>query len=402
MKVPVILQYDSADCGAAALYSVAKAYSISSTISEIRNLLKISRVGSTLEELKNASTALGLKSLPIKIRSIKNSLELRGDEPTIKDVPTPFICLIDNSHWIVVEEINNRNVRIMDPSVGSISLELEALSDRWIHNDYHIVLAFENELPGLNFSPTTFNVKLVSNLVKAFVQNTYEHKNLLLLIATSSMFILLFQAIIPFLTQGLIDIGLTNYNGKLVLLFLIAQLCIFILSSISIFIHQYITVLLGKLININTVKNFISMLLNLPLSFYASINTGDILTRFNDIDRIELFFSRNFVSFIFSLISLLSYILLLYFFESYVFYLSIMLVFLYLSFNFMYMSKRVSLDYESFKITSDIEGQLIEAVSGMVDIRIYQSSKKRLAFFENILSQMIDLSKRETRNEKRR
>ena len=99
----------------------------------------------------------------------------------------------------------------------------------------------------------------------------------------------LLQLILPFLTQSIVDNGIVGNDLSFIHLVLIAQLVFTISASGLEFIRGWILLHLGSRINIALVSDFLSKLMRLPMRFFDSKQTGDLLQRINDHERIEAF-----------------------------------------------------------------------------------------------------------------
>ena len=124
----------------------------------------------------------------------------------------------------------------------------------------------------------------------------------------------LFQLTLPFLTQSVVDIGITNQNIKFIYLVLIAQLTI-TLSRLSVdFIQRWILLHIGTRINLSLISDFFIKLMRLPMSFFDTSLVGDLTQRIQDHQRIQSFLTTQSLSIFFSVINFVvfSLVLLLY------------------------------------------------------------------------------------------
>ena len=91
----------------------------------------------------------------------------------------------------------------------------------------------------------------------------------------------------PFLTQAVVDIGIENQNLNFIYLILLAQLLLFIGRTSIEIIRSWILLHLSVRINISLLSDFFIKLMKLPIAFFDTRTTGDILQRINDHERIE-------------------------------------------------------------------------------------------------------------------
>ncbi len=108
-KYPFIRQSGLKDCAAACTYMIVKYYNGFVSMSELSEMLKVTRNGTTAYHIINTLEMLGFKAY-----GIKDKYE------NLKKHPVPFIAnvIIDNSykHFMVVYEIHDNYLLIADPS----------------------------------------------------------------------------------------------------------------------------------------------------------------------------------------------------------------------------------------------------------------------------------------------
>jgi len=97
----------------------------------------------------------------------------------------------------------------------------------------------------------------------------------------------LLQLVFPFLTQSVVDVGIQNQDINFIYLILAAQLFLFIGRTSIEIIRGWILLHLSTRINISLVSDFFIKLMNLPIAYFDTKMTGDIMQRINDHNRIE-------------------------------------------------------------------------------------------------------------------
>ncbi|MFZ8452874.1 ABC transporter transmembrane domain-containing protein, partial [Staphylococcus aureus] len=87
----------------------------------------------------------------------------------------------------------------------------------------------------------------------------------------------LLQLVFPFLTQSIVDVGINTQNLQFVYIVLFAQLALF-MGKLSVeFIRSWILYHISSRINITILTSFLIKLMKLPLSYFDSKKTGNIL-----------------------------------------------------------------------------------------------------------------------------
>ena len=254
---PYFHQPDHMDCGATCLAMIAKHYGKTYTIQKLREMCSATRAGVSMLGISDAAEKLGFKTIGARL-----SFEKLAD-----DVPLPCIVHWRQEHFVVVYDIKryavrgercavsdepnetaNRSpqtahrkgfVRVADPGHGLIKFTVEEFCNNW----HSTKKEGEDEGVALLLEPTpAFYEKEdeKSNRAKfSFIFRYLKpyHKYIVQLFLGLLLGSLL-QLIFPFLTQSIVDYGISNQNLSFVTLILIAQLILFASQTIVDFIRN--------------------------------------------------------------------------------------------------------------------------------------------------------------------
>lgn len=270
---PFYKQPDAKDCGPTCLRIVAKYYGKLISLQEIRELSETTRAGSNLLKLSDAAETIGFKSLGVKINFRK-----------LKKAPLPLIVHWNKNHFVVVYKIKGNIVHISDPAHGLISYSIKEFISRWIGNN-----AKESTKEGvallLETTPKFRNLKWEGTDKRSFLflyQYIFKYKRLLMQLFIGLLIGSTFQLIFPFLTQSIVDVGIQNQDIDFIYVILMAQVMLFLGStSVDIF-RSWILLHLSTRVNISLVSDFFIKLMNLPIAYFDTRMTGDIMQRIND------------------------------------------------------------------------------------------------------------------------
>ena len=181
------------------------------------------------------------------------------------------------------------------------------------------------------------------------------------------------QLIIPFLTQSIIDIGLNNNDIGFIYLILFAQLALVIGRMSVEFIRGWLLLHIGSRVNVAIISGFLQKLMALPIAFFDTKLTGDILQRIDDNNRIEEFLTSASLSILFSFFNLLIFGLVLALFSIKIFALFLSGTVLYILWVSLFMKPRARLDHQRFREMSASSSKLINIINGMQEIKLTQS-----------------------------
>ena len=178
------------------------------------------------------------------------------------------------------------------------------------------------------------------------------------------------QLVFPYLTQSIVDIGINTHNLQFIYIVLIAQFVLFFGSTIVDFIRSRLLLYVSTRINISLLSDFWIKLMRLPLSFYDSKQTGDILQRIQDQHRIESFLTGSTLNTVFSLFTLVSYSFIVLQYSSIVFLIFVVGSALYMSWIIIFLKYRRSLDYKRFAVASKENSATMQLIYGMQEIKL--------------------------------
>ncbi|MCM0042811.1 MAG: peptidase domain-containing ABC transporter [Algoriphagus sp.] len=362
---------------------IAKYYGKLISLKEIREISETTREGSSLLKLSDAAEAMGFKTIGAKLTFEK-----------LKRAPLPLIVHWDKQHFVVVYRIRKDTVFISDPAYGLISYSKEEFISLWIGNNANehtqegITLLLE---PTPAFRKMKWEEKEKRSL--SFLFNyLFQYKNLIAQLAIGLLVGSLLQLIFPFLTQSIVDVGIQNQDINFIYLVLFAQIMLF-LGRISVeVLRSWILLHLTTRINISLVSDFFMKLMNLPISYFDTRMTGDIMQRIGDHRRIESLLTGTTLNTLFSFFNLIVFGGVLVYYS-----LTIFLIFLggsvlYLAWVLFFMKRRRELDYRKFAQMSQEQSIVIELINGMQEIKMHNAETQKRWSWEFVQARLFQVS----------
>jgi ATP-binding cassette subfamily B protein len=364
MSFPFVKQPDAMDCGPACLKMVAGFYKMSFSLESLRKKCYITREGVSFLGLSEAADSLGFRTIGVKI-----SFELLTE-----NVPLPCIVHWRQKHFIVVYKIKNDKIWAADPAIGLIKFTRDEFTANWATTIVEgkqagLVLIIE-PTPSLykneNEKEKTSGFRFLFKYFKLY--RKYLYQLVFGLILGSCI-----QLVIPFLTQSIIDIGLNNNDIGFIYLILFAQLALVIGRMSVEFIRGWLLLHIGSRVNVAVISGFLQKLMSLPVSFFDTKLTGDILQRIEDNNRIEEFLTSASLNILFSFFNLVVFGIVLAIFSFKILALFLTGSVLYIVWVSIFMKSRARLDHLRFKQMSVSGNKLINIVNGMQEIKLTQS-----------------------------
>jgi len=359
------------DCGAACLKMISDYYYQNYSLQKIRELCHVSKTGVSLRGIAHAADSIGFNTMAVKV-----TFDIDGENPGLKQFPLPCIAHWEQRHFVVIYKVESMFVHVADPAFGKIRLPIDKFLKSWISDkDKGILLGLE-PMGVVAISSGKSDKPRISSIY-SLISYFSRYQRLLIQFFLGLVIALIFQVAFPFLTQSLIDIGVQNQNMNFVTLILFAQMLIFISQTFVQFIQSWIMLQVGKRVNVNIVSDFLSTLMKLPIGYFDSKNVGDLLQRIRDNDRVESFLTGSMINIFYSLLTLIIFGCILFYYEAYIFIVFIIFSVLYVLWIWIFMKQRERLDYQAFQQVSDNQQTLIELIYGMQEIKLQGSEKKR-------------------------
>ncbi|MFN0254608.1 peptidase domain-containing ABC transporter [Pedobacter ureilyticus] len=368
---PFYIQPDAKDCGPTCLRIISKHYGKSVPLQDIRTLSETTREGSGLLGLSNAAESLGFRSLGVKIDFVT----------LVEEAPLPCIAHWNKNHYVVVYKIDkSQQVYVSDPSYGLITYSKQEFIKHWIGENAHekteegIALMLETTP---SFFNNDFDEEEKKTSFKFLSKYLFKYKSLMIQLAIGLLAGSVLSLIFPFLTQSIVDVGIQNQDINFIYLVLLAQVMLFMGKTGIEIIRSWILLHLSTRINISIISDFFIKLMRLPISFFDTRMTGDIMQRINDHHRIEQLLTNSSLNTLFSLVNLIifSVVLLLYDYRLFVVYL--LGAILYVAWVSFFLRKRKELDYKMFSNVSQEQSVVIELINGMQEIKMHNAEKQK-------------------------
>jgi len=385
---PTYKQIDSKDCGPACIKIIVKYFGGNISIQALRQLCETNRSGSSLLNISNAAEKIGIRTLAVKI-ALNDIIE----------ASLPCILHWNKNHYVVLYKIKNNELYISDPAHGLLKYSQEEFLKSWIGNN-----ADETTEEGiallLETTPKFFediNDNSVEAGMKPFgfsMLSTYvwKYKKFLWQLIIGLLAGSLLQLVFPFLTQSVVDVGIKNQDVHFVYLILFAQLFLFIGRTAIEVIRSWILLHLSTRINISLVSDFFIKLMSLPIAFFDTRMTGDILQRINDHRRIERILTSSSLSTLFSLFNLVIFGMVLAYYSLAIFGIFVVGSVLYFGWILIFFKKRRDLDYKRFSQVSQEQSKVIELINGMQEIKLHNAEKQKRWGWEHLQARLFKIS----------
>jgi ATP-binding cassette subfamily B protein len=385
MSFPFLKQFDSADCGPTCLVMISKYHGRSVALETLRQRAQIGKEGVNLLGLSDAAEQVGFRTQAVRIDF--GSL--------IKKALLPCILHWNQNHFVVLYKVRRNKLLIADPARGIVDCSYKEFKSHWIVDpgeQLGIALLLE---PTAAFHDDDVSAGGPDKRAMAF-GNIYNYlrpfRKLVFQLLFSLAIATLLQIILPFLTQSIVDTGINNGNMPFIYIIILAQ-AFLILGKLSVdFVRSWILLHISNRINISILTDFLIKLMKLPVSFFDTKKTGDILQRMNDHQRIESFLTGSSISILFSLFNLLVFSTVLATFNINIFACFAVSSLLYSVWVISFLKRRRRLDFKRFDISSREQALNIQMVQGMQEIKLNGVEKPIRWNWERLQSAIFKLN----------
>ncbi|MCK9256307.1 MAG: peptidase domain-containing ABC transporter, partial [Bacteroidales bacterium] len=218
------------------------------------------------------------------------------------------------------------------------------------------------------------------------------HKKLIWQLILSLIFGSLIQLIFPFLTQSIVDFGIANNNLSFITLVLIAQMVLFVSRMSVDFVRSWIMLHISTRINISLISDFLIKLMKLPIGFFDTKMTGDLLQRIGDHNRIESFLTGQSLATLFSFVNLIIFGIVLVYYSFTIFLVFLIGSALYIGWIYLFMKKRRELDHKRFREASAEQSNKIQLIQAMQEIKLQNAEKQMRWEWERIQVRLFKVS----------
>ncbi len=274
-RLPVILQTEMAECGAACLAMVASYHGHKMGIQAVRHYLPSSLKGVSLKHLIQAAG---------KVQFTPRALRLELDQ--LCNLKCPAILHWDLDHFVVLESVRGNSVVIHDPARGRRVLSLKEVSDSFTGVALELT-------PNAQFEKKSDVRKVkISNLLKS----ASGLKRALFQILLLSLVLQAFVLVSPFFMQITVDHVIASSDGDLLLALALGFGMLALIQMASTALRSWVILYLNSTLDVQLLGNTLRHLLRLPLDYFQKRHLGDVISRFGSLRSVITLFTEGLIA----------------------------------------------------------------------------------------------------------
>jgi len=324
------LQHNQMDCGPTCLRMIAQHYGRKYSLESLRRNSGINREGVSLLGISEAAENIGFRTVGAKLSWEQISTE----------APLPCIVHWNQEHFVVVYKIRRDKVYIADPAKGKVTYSKSEFLQCWLST-----------------------------------KNNGQSTGIALLLYTTPKFFELEDD--------------RKDHLDFIYIILIAQVMLFIGRTGVEFLRSWILLHMSTRINISILSDFLIKLMKLPMPYFDSRMTGDIMQRMEDHRRIQDFLTSKTLSTLFSFVTLFVFAGVLAYYNMLIFVIFLVSSVLYVIWVLLFLKKRAELDHRRFGISSGDQSTVIQLIQGMQEIKLTNSEKQKRWDWEKLQAKLF-------------
>ena len=267
MKIPITIQMQPGENGAAALCMILGYYKKYVSLQEMRESCSTSRNGLSPEKFLDAAERYGL---------VGEMLEIDAEE--LKNQELPLIIVWKKKYYAIIESVHGDLVKVVDPAKGEYKLEFKKLKE--LYRGKAIALR-----PGPGFEPGGEKESLC-HLLSGRIANIRSVLAALLIFSVICIGLDLWHTV---LTRGFMDdiVGRADYSQEKETYYLIALYGITALILLFSILRTQLAHRSSRSASAQTGSGLFKKIIALPLRFFEQYSASELMNRLESNEKLD-------------------------------------------------------------------------------------------------------------------
>ena len=370
-------QMDQMDCGVASLAMVFGYFGSYYSIASLRELAKTTTNGTTALGLVKVAEELGFET-----QAIQADMSLFD----LPDLTFPFIVHVlkegELLHYYVVTGRDKENIHIADPDPGIrlTKLSRERFEKEWTGTSIFMA-------PSPNYKPHQEKRQGLTSFLPILI----NQKGLIINIILATFLVTLINIVGSYYLQSIIDTYVPNQASSTLSIISICLVIVYALQQILSFAQDYLLIVLGQRLSIDIILSYIKHAFHLPMSFFATRRTGEIVSRFTDANSIIDVLASTVISIFLDISTVLIISIILFLQNSNLFFISLLGLPIYAVIIFAFMKPFEKMNRDTMEANATLSSSVIEDINGIETIKSLASEKTR---YQKIDREFVDYLKK--------
>ncbi len=383
MRFPFIKQHDSMECGVACLTMILQWYGKHTSLSSVAEQCPPTTEGVSLSGLAQTARRYGMEAVAA-----------RATIDELAQSTLPAIIHWQQNHFTVLYRVSSgrrRRFYVSDPAKGRVCYSEAEFEAGWLSTASQgmpkgIALFLA---PGEGFDAANAGADGGERRSFGFLLSYLRtYRRYFMHIVAGLALGCLLQLILPFMTQAIVDVGIKNGDISLIWLILLGELMIVIGRTATDFIRRWL-LHISMRINISLVSDFFIKLLRLPMAFFDTRKTGDLLQRMADHGRVQQFLTGQVLGVLFTLLSFVIFGVVLLVYNRLIFAVFVLGSIVYGVWIATFLHRRKVLDYELFEQQARNQNYTYQFISSMQEIKLQDCERRRRWEWEDVQADLF-------------
>lgn len=376
---PFYRQLNSNDCGPSCIRMICAYYKNRYSLDTLKNYCATTRMGITVADVQTCAKKIGFDCATARIPADK-----------VGEMPLPAILFWKQGHFVVLYKITRTNGKnryhVADPGFGKIKMLEEVFLKAFIDDHQRGVAVLLEPTPCFStqkdIKTSEFNhLKSMFAMARSVVSG---HKRKFYVALALSVMAMMLNWIIPVIFQRIIDDGIGGKDIDLIRILAISQFLLFLGYIIS---ESFSNILLSKIgysLGISFLSGYLHKLIKLPLRFFDTKVTSDLIQLVDDQDNLKSFFTYETIKILFAVSNILVFSSILAYYNLPVFAYFIIFSLLCCGWFALFYKKRKVVNYLRFAVSSESKNNIYELVMGMREVKINSAQACKVSRIEEV------------------
>jgi ATP-binding cassette, subfamily B, bacterial CvaB/MchF/RaxB len=363
-RLPMILQTEAAECGLACMAMVAAFHGLQSDLPTLRQRFSMSLKGVTMADLVRLANQLKL-----------NSRALRAEMPHLAELALPCVLHWDLNHFVVLKEVKRGIAVIHDPARGVRRLSLAEVSK-------HFTGVALELTPQAEFNPRTERQTVTLRQLLGRVTGLRRSLAQIFVLALALEAFLLLS---PFFMQWVVDSVLVSLDRDLLVTLGLGFGLLVLIQVATGAIRSWAVLHLSTTLNLQWLANVFAHLMRLPVSWFEKRHTGDVMSRFGAVQKIQQTLTTSFIEAMLDGVLVVVTLAMMFIYSGLLTAIAVGAVAIYAALRWAFFRPLRDATEESIIFEAKRASHFLESLRGVQSIKLFNRQEDRQARFMNLV-----------------
>ena len=363
-RVPTILQTEAAECGLACIAMVASQHGLRIDLPTLRQRFPVSLKGATMADLVRLAGQLQL-----------NSRALRAEMLHLPELVLPCVLHWDLNHFVVLTEVSRGVAVIHDPARGVRRLSMAEVSKHFTG----VVLELT---PQADFKPHTERQTVTPRQLLGRVTGL---RRSLLQIFTLALVLEAFMLLSPFFMQWVVDSVLVSLDRELLVTLGVGFALLVLIQVATGALRSWAVLHLSSTLNLQWLANVFAHLMRLPVAWFEKRHTGDVMSRFDAVQKIQQVLTTSFIEAILDGVLVIVTLVMMFIYSATLSFIALGVVVAYALLRWAFFRPQRDATEESIIFEAKRASHFLESLRGVQSIKLFNRQEDRQARFMNLV-----------------